>query len=34
LGDGGNLDVLVKELKQASPKNRVVVLEYFESFAA
>jgi L-ascorbate metabolism protein UlaG (beta-lactamase superfamily) len=33
LGGGGNLDVFVKELKQASPKSRVVVLKYFESFA-
>jgi len=33
LGNDGNLDVFVKELKGASPRGRVVVLKYFESFA-
>jgi len=33
LGDDGNLDVFVKEVKQASPESRVIVLKYFESFA-
>ena len=28
-----SIDLFVKELKQASPKNQVVVLKYFESFA-
>jgi L-ascorbate metabolism protein UlaG (beta-lactamase superfamily) len=33
LGDDGNLDVFVREVKEASPKTQVVVLKYFESFA-
>jgi len=33
LGNDGNLDVFVNELKAVSPKSRVVVLKYFESFA-
>jgi len=33
LGDGGNLDIIVKDIKQESPTSRVVVLKYFESFA-
>jgi L-ascorbate metabolism protein UlaG (beta-lactamase superfamily) len=33
LGNDGNLDVFVKELKQASPRSRVIVLKYFEAFA-
>ena len=33
LGRDGNLDVFVKELKGVSPRSRVVVLKYFESFA-
>jgi L-ascorbate metabolism protein UlaG (beta-lactamase superfamily) len=32
LGDDGNLDLFVKELKRTSTKSRVVVLKYFESF--
>jgi L-ascorbate metabolism protein UlaG (beta-lactamase superfamily) len=33
MGDDGNLDVFVREVKEASPKSQVVVLKYFESFA-
>jgi L-ascorbate metabolism protein UlaG (beta-lactamase superfamily) len=33
LGNDGNLDIFVNELKSASPKSGVVVLKYFESFA-
>lgn len=32
-GDPGNLDVWVKEARQASPKTKVVVLKFFESYA-
>jgi len=32
-GDPANLDLWVKEAKQISPKSRVVVLKFFESFA-
>lgn len=32
-GDAGSLDLFVKELRQASPRTRVVVLKYFESFS-
>ena len=33
-GDPGNLDVWVKEARQVSPKSKVVVLKFFESYAA
>ena len=33
LGDDGNLDVFVKEVRQVSPGSQVVVLKYFESFS-
>ena len=32
-GDPANLDLWVKEVKQVSPKIRVVTMKYFESFA-
>lgn len=32
-GDPANLDLWVKEAKQLSPKSRIVVLKFFESFA-
>jgi L-ascorbate metabolism protein UlaG (beta-lactamase superfamily) len=32
-GDPGNLDVWVKEVSRSSPKSKVVVLKFFESFA-
>lgn len=32
-GDSGNLDLWVKETRQVSPKSKVVVLKFFESFA-
>jgi L-ascorbate metabolism protein UlaG (beta-lactamase superfamily) len=32
LGNDGNLDVFVKELRQAAPKSQVVVMKYFGSF--
>ncbi len=32
-GDPGNLDLGVKEIKRVSPKSKVVVLKFFESFA-
>jgi L-ascorbate metabolism protein UlaG (beta-lactamase superfamily) len=32
-GDPANMDLAVKEIKQVSPKSRVVMLKYFESFA-
>jgi L-ascorbate metabolism protein UlaG (beta-lactamase superfamily) len=32
-GDPANLDLWVKEVKQISPKSRVVAMKYFESFA-
>jgi L-ascorbate metabolism protein UlaG (beta-lactamase superfamily) len=32
-GDPANLDLWVKEVKQLSPKSRVVTMKYFESFA-
>jgi hypothetical protein len=32
-GDPANLDLWVKEVKQISPKNRVVTMKYFESYA-
>jgi L-ascorbate metabolism protein UlaG (beta-lactamase superfamily) len=32
-GDPANLDLWVKEVKQVSPKSRVVTMKYFESFA-
>lgn len=33
-GDNANLDLWVKEVKQLSPKSKIVVLKYFESYAA
>ncbi|PYM79405.1 MAG: MBL fold metallo-hydrolase, partial [Candidatus Rokuibacteriota bacterium] len=33
LGDDGNLDVFVREVKEVSPESQVVVLKYFETFA-
>ena len=33
LGDGGNLHIIVKDIKQESPISRVVVPKCFESFA-
>ncbi len=32
-GDPANMDLAVKELKQVSPKSKVVMLKFFESFA-
>jgi L-ascorbate metabolism protein UlaG (beta-lactamase superfamily) len=32
LGEPGALDTFVRELKQASPRSRVVVLDFFETF--
>ena len=32
LGEPGSLDNFVRELKEASPRSRVVVLDFFESF--
>lgn len=32
-GDPGNLDLWVKEARQVSPKSKVVVLKFFESYA-
>ena len=32
-GAPANMDLAVKEIKQVSPKSRVVMLKYFESFA-
>ena len=32
-GDPANLDLWVKEVKQISPKSKVVAMKYFESFA-
>ncbi len=32
-GDPANLDLWVKEAKQLSPKSRIVVMKFFESFA-
>jgi L-ascorbate metabolism protein UlaG (beta-lactamase superfamily) len=32
-GDPGNLDLWVKEVKQHSPKSKVVVMKFFESYA-
>lgn len=32
-GDPANLDLWVKEVKQLSPRSRVVTMKYFESFA-
>ena len=32
-GDPGNLDLRVKEAKRVSPKSKVVVLKFFESYA-
>ena len=32
-GDPGNLDLWVKEAKRVSPKSKVVVLKFFESYA-
>jgi L-ascorbate metabolism protein UlaG (beta-lactamase superfamily) len=33
-GDTANLDVWVKDAKRISPKSKIVVLKYFESYAA
>lgn len=32
LGEPGALDTFVRELKRASPRSRVVVLDFFETF--
>ena len=32
-GAPANMDLAVKEIKQVSPKSKVVMLKYFESFA-
>ena len=32
-GDPGNLDQGVKEIKRISPKSKVVVLKFFDSYA-
>ena len=32
-GDAGNLDVWVKDVKRNSPKSKVVVMKFFESYA-
>jgi L-ascorbate metabolism protein UlaG (beta-lactamase superfamily) len=32
-GDAANMDLAVKEMKQISPTSKVVMLQYFESFA-
>ena len=32
-GDPANLDLWVKEAMQLSPKSKIVVLKFFESFA-
>jgi L-ascorbate metabolism protein UlaG (beta-lactamase superfamily) len=33
-GDAGNLDLWVNDIKQRSPNSKVVVLDYFQSYAA
>ncbi len=33
LGEPGSLDTFVRELKRASPRSRVVVLDFFEAFS-
>lgn len=33
LGEPGSLDTFVRELKRASPRSRVVVLDFFETFS-
>lgn len=33
-GENGNVDLWVKDVKRLSPKSRVVMLKYFESYAA
>ncbi len=33
-GDNGNLDLWVKDAKRVSPKSKIVVLKFFESYAA
>lgn len=33
-GDPANLDLWVKEAKQASPKSKIVVMKFFEAYAA
>jgi L-ascorbate metabolism protein UlaG (beta-lactamase superfamily) len=33
LGDAGNIDVFVNEVKQASPKTRVVTMDFVQAFA-
>jgi hypothetical protein len=33
-GDAGNLDLWVKDVKQHSPNTKVVVLDFFQSYAA
>jgi hypothetical protein len=33
-GDPANMDLAVKEIKQVSPKTQVVMLKFFESYAA
>lgn len=32
-GDAGNLDLFVKDVKRISPKSKVVVMKFFESYA-
>ena len=32
IGDAGSLDTFVRELRRASPRSRVVVLDFFETF--
>jgi L-ascorbate metabolism protein UlaG (beta-lactamase superfamily) len=34
MGDNANLDAWVKDAKQLSPKSKIVVLKFFESYAA
>ena len=33
LGDAGNIDIFVKEVKQASPKSQVVTMNFVQSFS-
>ena len=33
-GDPANLDLWVKEAKQVSPKSKIVVMKFFEAYAA
>jgi hypothetical protein len=34
MGESGRLDAFVEELKRASPRSRVVVLDFFETYRA